>query len=171
MDLNIANRLKLYIESKGLSNSQFADICGIPRPSLSQIITGRNKKVSNTLVSQIHQAFPDLSVMWLMSGEGPISASASAKSAISEDNQELRASEIPESAYDQSTDCEFSNDSALNSAKKLHNIAENKLIESDIKMRELKAQIEKMRQNPRKVVQITIYYDDSTFETFIPGQL
>ena len=30
-------------------------------------------------------------------------------------------------------------------------------------------QIEKMRANPRKVTQITIYYDDSTFETFYPG--
>ncbi|GFI58835.1 hypothetical protein IMSAG025_02299 [Muribaculaceae bacterium] len=31
-------------------------------------------------------------------------------------------------------------------------------------------EIEKMRKNPRKVVQITVYYDDSTFETFYPGK-
>lgn len=36
------------------------------------------------------------------------------------------------------------------------------------KTMELMQQIEKMKKNPRKVSQITIYYDDSTFETFYP---
>lgn len=43
-EYNVAIRLKGFIESQGLTNSQFADRCGIPRPSLSQLLTGRNKK-------------------------------------------------------------------------------------------------------------------------------
>ncbi len=42
---NVAIRLKGFIDSQGLTNSQFADQCRIPRPSLSQIISGRNKNI------------------------------------------------------------------------------------------------------------------------------
>lgn len=30
-------------------------------------------------------------------------------------------------------------------------------------------EIENLQKNPRKVTQITVYYDDSTFETFFPA--
>ena len=71
---NVAIRLKGFIEQSGLTYSQFADKCGIPRPSLSQIISGRNKKISDVIVGQIHQAFPELSVLWLLFGEGSMIA-------------------------------------------------------------------------------------------------
>ena len=58
------------MEYSELSNSQFADRCGIPRPSLSQLLSGRNKKLSDVVVKQIHDAFPQMSVLWLMFGEG-----------------------------------------------------------------------------------------------------
>lgn len=50
--------------------SQFADIAQIPRPTLSQILSGRNKKISNEVITKLHEAFPQLSVMWLMFGDG-----------------------------------------------------------------------------------------------------
>ena len=59
---NIAGRLKFFIENRGLTNSQFADSCEIPRPTLSQILSGRNKKISDILIGQIHRAYPELSV-------------------------------------------------------------------------------------------------------------
>lgn len=67
---NVAIRLKGFIDSQGLSHSQFADNCGIPRPSLSQILSGRNKKISDVIIGQIHRSFPSLSVLWLLFGEG-----------------------------------------------------------------------------------------------------
>jgi predicted XRE-type DNA-binding protein len=45
--MDIISRLKLFLEQNGISNSQFADTCGIPRPTLSQLLNGRNKKVSD----------------------------------------------------------------------------------------------------------------------------
>lgn len=70
--MEIALRLKEYIDSMGIQTSQFADACGIPRPSLSQLLNGRNKKVSDKVIRQIHEAFPSLSVLWLLLGEGPM---------------------------------------------------------------------------------------------------
>ncbi|MBD5225379.1 MAG: hypothetical protein HDS68_05340 [Bacteroidales bacterium] len=58
------------MDNKGISSSIFADTCKIPRPTMSQILNGRNKKISDELISKIHFAYPDLSVLWLMFGEG-----------------------------------------------------------------------------------------------------
>lgn len=68
--MDLVARLKLYMESEGIAISQFADTCSIPRPTMSQILNGRNKKISDELISKIHQAYSDLSVLWLMFGEG-----------------------------------------------------------------------------------------------------
>ena len=66
--MDLVNRLKLYIESTGLTSTQFADAAGITRPTLSQILSGRNKKISNEILGKLHGAFPDLDIMWLLFG-------------------------------------------------------------------------------------------------------
>lgn len=53
-----------------MANSQFADKADVPRPSLSQILNGRNKKISNEFISKLHDAFPSLNVLWLLFGDG-----------------------------------------------------------------------------------------------------
>ncbi len=68
--MDIVSRLKLFLAHNGISNSTFADTCDIPRPTLSQLLNGRNKKVSDELITKIHNAYPALSVMWLMFGDG-----------------------------------------------------------------------------------------------------
>ena len=70
--MDIVSRLKIFLNTKGISNSVFADSCEIPRPTLSQLLTGRNKKVSDEIIKKIHQTYPSLSIMWLMFGEGPM---------------------------------------------------------------------------------------------------
>jgi len=201
---NIAIRLKGFIDSCGLSHSQFADKCGIPRPTLSQILGGRNKKISDVIIGQIHQAFPGLSVVWLLFGEGEMKSTV-----FSEGESESEMGSSVDLGRDLSTtdsrgfefgdkfatvnavcdadslfsgvnDSEFpdsraangnnSNLRALNTVPDTIQLAQKQLIEAEKKISELQMQIDKMRQSPRKVTHITIYYDDSTFETFSPGQ-
>lgn len=68
MDIN--SRIRTFIEAMNLTSSQAADQAGIPRPSFSQILTGRNRKISNEVIAQLHQAFPTLNVLWLLFGQG-----------------------------------------------------------------------------------------------------
>lgn len=68
--MDFVSRLRTFMTSQSITNSQFADTCGIPRPTLSQILTGRNKKISDELVSKIHSAYPWLNILWLLFGEG-----------------------------------------------------------------------------------------------------
>lgn len=63
---SIAQRLKQYMEETGITVSQFADRAGIPRPTFSQLINGRNKTISDQLLFKIYQNFPDLDILWLM---------------------------------------------------------------------------------------------------------
>lgn len=68
--MDIVTRLKMFIDYLGMANSTFADQAHITRPTLSQILNGRNKKISNELISKLHEAFPSLNIMWLMFGDG-----------------------------------------------------------------------------------------------------
>lgn len=189
---NVAIRLKGFIQELGVTNSQFADKCGIPRPSLSQLLGGRNKKISDVIVGQIHQAYPELSVLWLLFGEGPMINTNTAEtgpdgsSYVGTDRQDEMQSEmtdeigqdgimdgglfdmLPENRPVYKVADQYENLRALNNAKKAYNTAVNKGNDCEEKLAELEKQIERMKKNPRKVTQITVYYDDSTFETFYP---
>ncbi len=68
--MDIISRLKQFLGDTGISNSQFADTCVIPRPTLSQLLNGRNKKVSDEVIAKIHRAYPSLNIMWLLFGDG-----------------------------------------------------------------------------------------------------
>lgn len=73
--MDLVSRLKEYITKTSIPVTQFADICGIARPTLSQLLNGRNKKVSDEIIAKIHASFPALSVYWLMFGEGEMEVS------------------------------------------------------------------------------------------------
>lgn len=68
--MDLVSRLKHYLDYRQISVTQFADECAIPRPTGSQLLAGRNKKVSDEIIGKIHSAYPDLNIVWLMFGEG-----------------------------------------------------------------------------------------------------
>ncbi|MCM1377192.1 MAG: helix-turn-helix domain-containing protein [Clostridium sp.] len=191
----VAYRLKLFIEYRGLSYSQFADLCDIPRPSLSQLLTGRNKKISDVLVGQIHTHFPDLNVLWLLFGEGemllssvkgdpePDVAFTYDKPLTDERSQQLAEGLFSSQFEPESQDSDSqrsistarrsdltkkSKENGLSQSQNDSKSIENQLIEASFKIRNLTRDLERLANNPRKVTQIMVYYDDSTFETFIP---
>lgn len=70
--MNERERIELLMKCYNLSSSQFADRTGIQRASVSHILSGRNKPSLEVLL-KIYEAFPGLSMEWLMAGigEGP----------------------------------------------------------------------------------------------------
>jgi transcriptional regulator with XRE-family HTH domain len=57
--MNLSEKIELLIQVKKLSASQFADTLGIPRSSISHILSGRNKP-SLDVVQKILIAFPEI---------------------------------------------------------------------------------------------------------------
>lgn len=181
-------RLKVFMDYTGLNNSQFADKLGVPRPSFSQIITGRNKKVSDIILAQIHKAFPELNIMWLMFGEGEMLASCSNVAKETKIKEQTNTPALP-SGYDlawaefgekenngQNPDFVEGYTSANENGREIGAISSN----SGLKMADiaqLSAEIsskinEEIKSNlekkTRRVVRITVFYDDNSYETFAP---
>ena len=174
MEDNFATRLKLFMESINVQSSQFADMCDIPRPSFSQLLSGRNQKVSDVLIRKIHAAYPDLSVMWLMFGEGPmlsIKDNSNSQESRSNENQTEISPKSSNPLSNISENSGYSNVSVLNRSNDFAKSDVYQQLEDNKKILELQLQIEKLQKNPRRVAQITVYYDDSTFETFIPSKI
>ncbi len=172
MEENFATRLKLFMDSIHVQSSQFADMCEIPRPSFSQLLSGRNQKVSDTLIKKIHSAYPDLSVMWLMFGEGPmltIQKNPDDQSSNSISEPEIPSKTAVEPNNGKETE-EYSNLRGLNAQQNPRQDNIYQQLEENKKILELQLQIEKLQKNPRRVSQITVYYEDSTFETFVPSK-
>lgn len=63
------DRIKIWIESKGLKSSSFADKIGVNRATISHILSGRNKP-SIDFLHKLISSFPDLNLNWIVSGEG-----------------------------------------------------------------------------------------------------
>ena len=71
----MVNRIRLLLEARNLSPTQFADAIGIARPIVSHILSGRNKP-SLEVVQRILTAMPDLSMAWLLNGTGTMVAAS-----------------------------------------------------------------------------------------------
>jgi DNA-binding XRE family transcriptional regulator len=79
----MVNRIRELLEVRQLSPTQFADLIGVGRPVISHILSERNKP-SLEVVQKVLDAFPDISLSWLMKGTGPmLTDGASAPAAAS----------------------------------------------------------------------------------------
>lgn len=199
--MDIATRLRQFIDYRKISVSQFADTCGIPRPSLSQLLSGRNKKVSDELIGKIHDAFPALSVLWLMFGEGSMLTDANI-----ETSEPQKAPELP---FDVSTVSDYEDfmpygKEADNYHQQMpenydsvpyRSASRKQTSSADAKQSAPSSEIsfidasgmtgspaasgasastsaqgatEPASESKRKVSHIIVYYNDNTFETFLP---
>ena len=67
----MVERIRILLESRQLTPTQFADVIGVARPIVSHILSGRNKP-SLEVVQRILAAMPDLAMPWLLNGTGPM---------------------------------------------------------------------------------------------------
>lgn len=165
--MNIVDRLKLYMEHTGLPISQFADGALIPRPTLSQILSGRNKKISNEILEKLHAAYPSLNVAWLLFGDGNMLSGAAPTTAPAttpaqtQDNQPRSAS-VPYVAA-----------AVANAAAKA--AADQATVESP--KPSVETQYEKNQEptislapdTTKKIQTIMVFYTDNSFEIFTPA--
>ena len=81
------SRLEIILKHYGLSASAFAEKISVQRSSISHILSGRNKP-SLDFIDKVLQAFPEIDLLWLLSGNGkshsttPLFKSVPIKSAV-----------------------------------------------------------------------------------------
>lgn len=65
----IVERLQSIMSHYRLSASSLADAIGVPRSSISHLLSGRNKP-SLDFVLKLIKAYPEVNLYWLLSGKG-----------------------------------------------------------------------------------------------------
>lgn len=192
--MDIVARLKEFINYLAIPVTQFADNCKIPRPSLSQLLNGRNKKVSDEFIGKIHEAYPQLSVLWLMFGEGTMLFSSNTKTSEPQTTPHLDFS-FPETTAKESitSTIDFESDYTEPEAEKTADLSApiaqtidradspsspGKSIdmttqtESDDVPSRNNAPSPTISFNPtggKSIVNIIVYYSDNSFESFVPS--
>lgn len=162
----VAIRIKQFIDYLQVSNSQFADEAGIPRPTLSQLLHGRNKSVNDLLLQKLHDAFPQLNLMWLLFGKGSmvLDVNTNEKSDVETDTEAVntsvnsRNSSAAEGIFSYLvTPDEATPSPAVQNTKSVKTISakcENENLPSSA--------------DGRRVKSIIVYYTDNSFQTFYP---
>lgn len=178
--MDIVERLIAFRDHTGLTNSQFADKAGIPRPTLSQFLNGRNKRLSDDLTSKLHYAFPELNVLWLLFGEGDmvtdtniqfsedkIDSSDDFTASQPTEKQELhdndyqnnQVHDLPRSAQISSGGMSFNNSEVYNDAHPYFNIASQPQL----------ANITQAPTEAKRISSIMVFYSDNSYERFVPS--
>lgn len=175
--LAVASRIKQFIDSLGITITQFADNTGIQRSSMSQILGGRNQKISISTIGKIHARYPDLSVYWLLYGHGPMLAGSSEMQPEGELVGEPRLSTESSpfmSLFDNENGVNLSEDTSEpkyakenepNRLVKSADTVENERVEA---FNPLDSEPRIREDKKRKIVKIMIFYSDNTFESFSP---
>ena len=63
------NRIKQFMEYKGLSPSELADTIGVQRSNVTHVLHGRNNP-SFPFISKLIETYPEINAKWLIIGEG-----------------------------------------------------------------------------------------------------
>ncbi len=174
----VITRLKAFIEHCGLSNSQFADRAGIPRPTLSQLIHGRNKSVNDLLLRKLHENFPALDISWLLFGVGSMLNESNIQFSEPQNSPKMPINEF------QTTETHENNDlfSTVNSnlQEEANEIFEDENNNFDSfsafsdkfnggERADMEIQkITSPSSGSKKIKSIIIFYTDSSFEVFSP---
>lgn len=160
-----------------IASSQLADSADIPRPTLSQLLNGRNKKISNELIGKIHDAYPSLNVLWLMFGEGDMEAAPEIKT--SEAQKDAQAHYSPAQSANSwavgSMDSPSSGATAYrrNETQTVHRQPESAprpVLERPLPEEAMQALSNYGLREPdgARVQQIMVLYTDGRFQTFMP---
>lgn len=190
----IVDRLIKYIEYTGLSSTQFADKAGIPRPSLSQILHGRNKSLNNQLLEKLNLAFPSLNVLWLLFNQGEMLTRTNIEFSEHQNvqNQSLLDFEDAENydfTNDYNTEIEqnFPEENRINQQTPPQTSTANtqNAIQSSINLEPSPIDVNKPNQTQKqpdnssanhqvaidkKISSIIVLYSDGSFETFKPNE-
>lgn len=188
--MDIVSRIKTFLSEYRIANSQFADKCDIPRPTISQLLNGRNKKVSDEVISKIHSAYPSLSIMWLLFGEEPMLLAPMETNETNEtdrDNNQLQFTEDSDDNLFPSADNEFpaskeeSNrivfDTDMSAEKNIvdkpiDDVDFSRTLETFVKNARTKSQYTDNTSTDKNkhIVNVMVFYSDNSFESFIPSR-
>jgi transcriptional regulator with XRE-family HTH domain len=162
-DKKMKDRIRQIMESQHMTQQVFAEFIGVGAATLSSIFNDRTRPTLN-IVEAIKKKIPNISTDWLMFGSGdmylsenPTPNAGSESGFQSADNRQMGYSPMLDFN-------EISSPTPQNSFLQPQNVNSVKSTRSENDRLEVKL-IDKPQ---RKIVEIRVFYDDQTFDTFEP---
>lgn len=154
------SRLKQFLKMEDLSPAKFADSIGIQRSGISHLLAGRNKP-SFDFISKMLATYPDLSAEWIMTGKGkPYKNSAQPLPESAQSSSLFAQEQFPEQPSDQ--DQQFEDEGFIDDFD-LAQPAENPIFDPSFED-DTQISAPKSASRERKIVRVTIFYSDGTYE-------
>lgn len=150
------------MESLHKSQQDFAQFIEMSPASLSSIFNGRTKPTL-TIVEAIKKKIPDISVEWLLFGVGDMYANRQA-TATSQESPTPTSSE-PMLEFDFDDEAKHSR-----SEKKADQTVNSNNSVKRTRLENKENEVKSVDIVKRRVIEIRVYYDDYTFETFVPDK-
>ncbi|MBR1502557.1 MAG: helix-turn-helix transcriptional regulator [Prevotella sp.] len=158
------DRIRQIMESQHMTQQVFADYIGLAPATLSSIFNGRTRPTLN-VVEALKKKIPNINFDWLLLGTGPmyLDNSLGEEDAASLDEKpELRPMiENPMFDFDQSP-----SPTPQNVPPRMNFVNSVRNTRSEIEREELKI----VDKPNRRVIEIRVFYDDQTWDTFVPAK-
>ena len=152
------DRIRQIMESQHMTQQVFADYIGLAPATLSSIFNGRTRPTLN-VVEAIKKKIPNINTDWLMFGSGEMY--------LPENTPDLTSGDTPSNGQLSMFDFDASpSPTPQNGVPAPQNINSVKYTHPEIVREELKI-IDKPQ---RRVQEIRVFYDDQTWETFVPAK-
>lgn len=147
------------MQSEQMTQREFAQALGISPSSLSSIFNGHTSPTNNT-VQAIHRHFPEISITWLMFGEGEMLVNSDLPAGKSDEQKATAADGIAHSDNLHESEPVMVSGADGFTAKAGYSDPAG---QQQVIIRETVKYIDKPQ---RRITEIHVFYDDGTFETF-----
>ncbi|MBP5508420.1 MAG: helix-turn-helix transcriptional regulator [Prevotella sp.] len=145
-------RIRKIMESLNMTQQSFAELLGISSATLSGMFNGRTKP-THGITEAIHKKLPRINMMWVLYGEGDMYVDSS--------DQQTGSERVASPSAQVELDFE---DETPVSGKTTGGKARQTASGNDAATKEMK-NVDKPR---RRITEIKVYYDDLTYESFVP---
>ena len=155
------DRIKQIMESQKMTQQEFADYIGLAPATLSSIFNGRTRPTLN-VVEALKKKIPNINIEWLMFGSGEMTSTPQIE--LSESGQTGIAPQNPTSPmfdFDPSPSPTPQNNSSMITNPNSVRTTRPEMVVNEVKMQD---------KPQRRVLEIRVFYDDQTWETFVPAK-
>lgn len=152
------DRIKTLMESRNMTQKEFADFLALGPATISGIFNGRTSPTLN-IVEAIKKKVPDISTDWLMFGTGSMYENGSSSKAASSPSPTGNERSVAEPMLD------FG---APDSTPPLPTSSPASTPKAHVQPAITQTVVKYVDKPQRQITEIRIFYDDQTWETFVP---
>ena len=153
------DRIRMIMEDQHMTQQVFADFLQQSPATLSSIFNGRTRPTLN-IVDAIKMKIPNISIEWLLYGTGEMYVTHPSDAETVPSNTQPRVTETMlnfEEAHLTPPPAPVQMTSYQQGVKS----TPSDFVRTEVKIAD---------KEPRKVTEIRVYYDDQTYETFVPAK-